>query len=88
MMALWSGGQSGRGLLRGCWSWGGAATKFDDDIRRRTVLLWGIDDAWFVVHFVEHIANINGALRSSTQAGGMELGCRASTMAGTLSSAR
>jgi hypothetical protein len=49
---------------------GGAATKFNDDARRRTVLLRGIDDAWFVVHFVERIANINGALCSSTQAGG------------------
>jgi hypothetical protein len=45
------------------------AAKFDDDARRRAVLLQGIDDARFVVHFVERIASINGALRSSTQQG-------------------
>jgi hypothetical protein len=32
-------------------------------------LLQEIDDVWLAAHFVEHIASINGALRSSTQQG-------------------
>ncbi|PWZ04979.1 hypothetical protein Zm00014a_005216 [Zea mays] len=79
-MTLRGGWPSGRGLLRGCWLWEGkAAAKFDDNARRRTVLLRGIDDAWLVVHFIERIASVNGALRSSAQAGEWSLGAERSS---------
>jgi hypothetical protein len=34
------------------------------------VLLWGIDDAWLVVHFVKHIASINCAGAAAHTLGG------------------
>jgi hypothetical protein len=43
------------------------------------VLLRGIDDAWLVVHFIERIASVNGALRSSAQAGEWSLGAERSS---------
>jgi hypothetical protein len=53
---------------------GRRVAKLDDHARRRTVLLWRIDDVRLVVHFVEHISSINGAGAAARKPGGTKGG--------------